>query len=109
MNKICAVIALALVDLVFVASATAETIAVMSYNVRGLPPLVIENREDEIEAIAPLLEDFHTAGGAYEGIDSLVGLQELFYQPYYDTLTDDQMEGLRVWAACGDWRTAHPK
>jgi hypothetical protein len=66
----------------------ADTFAVMSYNVRGLPPLVIENRSEEIAAIAPLLEDFHTAAAPYLGIDSVVGLQELFFQPYYDVLTD---------------------
>jgi len=68
----------------------AEMFAVMSYNVRGLPPLVIENRTQEIAAIAPLLEDFHRRAEPYFGISSLVGLQELFYQPYYDELTDPE-------------------
>lgn len=72
------------------AQALAGTFAVMSYNVRGLPPLVIENRTEQIAAIARLLEDFHTPAEPYVGIDSLVGLQELFYQPYYNNLTDPQ-------------------
>lgn len=70
------------------ASAFAGTFSVLSYNVRGLPPVVIENRTAEIAAIAPLLEDFHTPAGPYAGIDSIVGLQEVFYPPYYDVLTN---------------------
>ena len=70
--------------------AAAETFSVLTYNVRGLPALVIEDRTAEIAAIAPLLEDFHTPGGDHEGIDAIVHLQELFDQGYYDTLTDDQ-------------------
>lgn len=46
----------------------------MSYNVRGLPASVIEDRTIPIAAIAPLLEDFHTALGPYSGIPSLVAL-----------------------------------
>lgn len=72
------------------ASATAAQFTTLTYNVRGLPPQVIEDRTAEIAAIAPLLEDFHNAGGVIEGIDSIVLLQELFYQDYYDTLTDAQ-------------------
>jgi hypothetical protein len=72
------------------ATAAAGQFAVLSYNVRGLPPEVIENRTDEMEAIALKLEDFHTAGGSYEGIDSVVGLQEVFFQSYYNILTDPQ-------------------
>ena len=68
----------------------ADDLSVMTYNVRGLPPQVIEDRTEQMAAIAPRLEDFHTTGGTYEGIDSIVLLQELFYQPFYDTLTDDQ-------------------
>src|SRR6188474_1670820 len=64
--------------------------AIMTYNVRGLPPQVIEDREAQISLIAPLLEDFHTPGGDIDGIDSIVALQEAFYAPYYETLTDDQ-------------------
>jgi hypothetical protein len=62
------------------------TFAVMTYNVRGLPPLVIEDRSDEISKIGPLLEDFHTPEPPYAGITSVVGLQEVFYEPYYDSL-----------------------
>jgi len=72
------------------ANATAAQFTTLTYNVRGLPPQVIEDRTAEIAAIAPLLEDFHDAGGVIEGIDSIVLLQELFYQNYYDTLTDAQ-------------------
>ncbi len=68
--------------------AIAAEFTVMTYNVRGLPPLVIEDRTAEIAAIAPLLEDVHTPGGAIVGIDSIVLLQELFFQDYYDTLTN---------------------
>jgi len=71
-----------------VAHAAAVEFAIFDYNVRGLPPQVIEDRTAEIAAIAPLLEDFHTAGGTIDGIDSIVLLQELFYQNYYDTLTN---------------------
>ncbi len=71
-----------------VGPAQAETFSVMTYNVRGLPPQVIEDRTAEIAAIAPLLEDFHTAGGSHAGIPAVVLLQELFYQPYYNVLTN---------------------
>jgi hypothetical protein len=73
-----------------VAPSHAETVEVLTYNVRGLPPQVIEDRAEEIAAIATRLEDFHTPGGSYAGGASLVELQELFYQPYYDTITDDE-------------------
>jgi hypothetical protein len=73
-----------------VGNAVAHDVTVMTYNVRGLPPQVIEDRTAEIAAIAPLLEDFHTSGGTIDGIDSIVLLQELFYQPYYNTLTAPQ-------------------
>jgi hypothetical protein len=66
----------------------AAEFSVMTYNVRGLPPPAIEDRTAEIAAIAPLLEDFHTPGGSIAGIDSVVLLQELFFQNYYDTLTN---------------------
>ena len=72
------------------AQAPAAQFTTLTYNVRGLPPQVIEDRSAEIAAIAPLLEDFHTANGLIDGIDSVVLMQELFYQPYYDTLTDAQ-------------------
>jgi len=70
-------------------AALAESFAVLTYNVRGLPPTVIEDRTAEIAAIAPLLEDFHTPAEPYPGIDSVVGLQELFYQDYYAVITND--------------------
>lgn len=70
------------------APAAAETFAVLSYNVRGIPPPAIEDRTAEIEQIAPLLEDFHTEGDEYEGIASVVGLQELFFDEYYKILFD---------------------
>lgn len=69
-------------------NAAAGSFAAMSYNVRGLPPQVIEDRTAQMALIAPKLEDFHTAGGAYEGQKSIVALQELFYQAYYNTLTN---------------------
>jgi hypothetical protein len=69
-------------------TAWAGSVAVMSYNVRGLPAAVIENRTTQMAAIAPLLEDFHTPATPYVGIDSIVLLQELFDQGYYNTLTN---------------------
>jgi len=71
------------------ATALAGSFAVMSYNVRGLPPQVIEDRTSQIAAIAPLLEDYHTPEAPYVGMNSIVGLQELFFQDYYDVLTDE--------------------
>lgn len=70
------------------ASALAGTFAVLSYNVRGLPAAVIEDRTAQIAAIAPLLDDFHSPIGPYIGINSIVGLQELFDAGYYATLTN---------------------
>jgi hypothetical protein len=72
------------------AQAPAAQFTTLTYNVRGLPPQVIEDRTAKIAAIAPLLEDFHNSGGVIEGGPSVVLLQELFYQPYYDTITDPQ-------------------
>jgi hypothetical protein len=71
-----------------VGRAFAVDFSVLTYNVRGLPFPVIEDRTAEIAAIAPLLEDFHTAGGTIIGVPSVVLLQELFFQDYYDTLTN---------------------
>src|SRR5437870_11290645 len=81
----------ALVALLLPAASMAGTFAVMSYNVRGIPPPAIEDRHAEMAKIAPLLEDFHTPGPNYAGIDSFVGLQEVFAQDYYDTLTNPQI------------------
>ena len=63
-------------------SAKAAQLTTLTYNVRGLPPQVIEDRTAGIAAIAPLLEDFHNAGGVIEGIDSVALLQELFYHDH---------------------------
>jgi len=60
----------------------------MTYNVRGLPDYLIEDRQDQIRAIAPLLEDFHTPEAPYVGIPAIVALQELFTDDYYDIITD---------------------
>jgi hypothetical protein len=70
------------------ATALAGSFAVMSYNVRGIPPPAIEDRSAQIAAIAPRLEDFHTAAAPYVGIPSVVGLQEVFSQSYYNVLTN---------------------
>jgi hypothetical protein len=68
------------------------TFAVMSYNVKGLPPIpfVIGDRSEEMREIAEELEDFHTFDGPYVGMDSVVGLQEVFDQTYYNILTDPE-------------------
>jgi hypothetical protein len=71
-----------------VGRAFAVDFSVLTYNVRGLPFPAIEDRTAEIAAIAPLLEDFHTPSGAINGVASVVLLQELFFQGYYDTLTN---------------------
>jgi len=70
--------------------ARAAQFTTLTYNVRGLPVPAIEDRTAEIAAIAPLLEDFHTAGGVIDGTTSIVLLQELFDQGYYDTIMDPQ-------------------
>ena len=69
-------------------TASADTFSVLTYNVRGLPAAVIEDRTAEIAAIAPLLEDFHNAGGTIDGIAGIVEIQELFDAGYYATITD---------------------
>jgi len=82
-NALLAVCTLLAVSLGLLRDAAADgDFAALTYNVRGLPPTVIEDRTTEIAAIAPLLEDFHT------DVDALVAIQELFYQPYFDTITD---------------------
>lgn len=82
-------LSLALAAALAPATALAGSFAVMSYNVRGLPPQVIEDRTSQIAAIAPLLEDYHTPAEPYVGMNSIVGLQELFYQDYYNVLTSE--------------------
>ncbi|HYC57440.1 MAG TPA: endonuclease/exonuclease/phosphatase family protein [Candidatus Binatia bacterium] len=81
-NSVLAAAALACLS----AQAHADIIPVLTYNVRGLPPQVIEPRATQIAAIAGKLEDFHTTGGEFVGGDSLVGLQELFDPNYYNTI-----------------------
>lgn len=73
-----------------VSTAGAATVPVLTYNVRGLPAFLIEDRDAEIADIAERLEDFHTPGGSFDGSASLVALQELFDENYYDTITDPQ-------------------
>jgi hypothetical protein len=68
--------------------ATAQQFSVLTYNVRGIPAPLIEDRTAEITAIAPLLEDYHDAGGLHAGIAAIVELQEVFDPGYYNTLTD---------------------
>lgn len=74
--------------LTMLGQAVAVDFSVLTYNVRGLPFPAIEDRTAEIAAIAPILEDFHTPGGTINGVPSVVLLQELFFQGYYDTLTN---------------------
>lgn len=70
-------------------SSLAADFAVLSYNVRGLPPEgSVVDRTAQIAQIASLLEDFHTPATPYAGIPSLVAIQEAFYGPYFTTLTD---------------------
>jgi exonuclease III len=68
------------------------TFAVMSYNVKGLPeiPFVIDNRTDQMHDIAEKLEHFHTPETPYVGMPSVLGLQEVFAQDYYEILADRQ-------------------
>jgi hypothetical protein len=76
---------LAIAGATFLAGAAAAVpLRVVTYNVDGLPPIqgVQPLRTAEMAAIAPLLEGLHT-----DGTDTLVALQELFYAPYYTTLT----------------------
>jgi exonuclease III len=73
-------------------AAHAGSFAVMSYNVKGLPPIpfVIGDRSDEMKDIADRIQDFHSVAPPYVGKSSIVGLQEVFWQDYYDTLTNPQ-------------------
>ncbi|MEO5741533.1 MAG: hypothetical protein ABIS29_13160, partial [Vicinamibacterales bacterium] len=70
-------------------SGFAGQFAVMTYNVHGLPPIpfITPDRESEMRKIAEKLEDFHTPEPPYVGIAAVVGLQEVFYDHYYDILT----------------------
>jgi len=74
------------------ARADAGTFATLSYNVRGLPAAVIEDRSAEIAAIAPRLEDFHSSGGLHAGISSVVLIQELFDPGYYVHLVGEELD-----------------
>ena len=65
-------------------AALGAPLRVVTYNVDGLPPIqnVQPLRTTEMAAIAPLLQGLHA-----DGTPTLVGMQELFYAPYYTTLT----------------------
>ncbi len=59
------------------------TFEVLTYNIEGLPPVsgIIPDRTVPISGIGPLLEARHQAVG-----DQIVGLQEVFHQPYNDAI-----------------------
>ncbi|MDJ0852552.1 MAG: endonuclease/exonuclease/phosphatase family protein [Myxococcota bacterium] len=69
------------------ASASADSFQLLTYNVRGIPfspPFFNEDRSTEMATIAELTEDFHEPPAP----TSIVVMQEVFSQDYYDTLTD---------------------
>jgi hypothetical protein len=70
--------------LALASAAAAAPLRVVTYNTFGLPPIsgLVPDRSAEFAAMAPLLEGLHA-----DGTPTVVALQEVFYAPYYDTLT----------------------
>jgi hypothetical protein len=66
------------------ASASAATLQVVTYNTMGLPPLppFVPDRTAQFNGMAPLLESLHASGPP-----TVLALQEVFYSPYFATLT----------------------
>jgi hypothetical protein len=66
-------------------AAGAAPLRVVAYNTHGLPPIppIIPDVSAQIALIAPKLEQLHA-----DGTPTVLALQEVFYEPYYTTLTD---------------------
>jgi len=66
-------------------SASASPLQVVTYNTMGLPPVqgFVPDRTAEFAAMAPLVETLHASGPP-----TVLALQEVFYAPYYATLTN---------------------
>ena len=72
------------VSLAVSGAAHATALRVVTYNTFGLPPVqTIPDRTAQFAAMAPLLEDLHA-----DGTPTLLALEEVFHQPYFNTLTD---------------------
>jgi len=67
------------------ATANAAPLQVVTFNTFGLPPVqgFVPDRTAEFAAMAPLLETLHA-----QGPPTVLALQEVFYTPYFSTLTN---------------------
>lgn len=76
---------LVLSSLAIAGAASAAPLRVVTYNTFGLPPIpgIVPDRSAEFAAMAPLLEDLHA-----DGTPTVLAMQELFHQDYYDTVTN---------------------
>ncbi len=63
----------------------AATIQLVTYNTEGLPPFppIIPDRTAQIAQMPPLLEGLHGPGSP-----AILALQEVFFPPFFSTLTD---------------------
>ncbi|HXC50031.1 MAG TPA: endonuclease/exonuclease/phosphatase family protein [Candidatus Limnocylindrales bacterium] len=66
--------------------ASSQPLSVLTYNVHGLPPLLIGDRSGKVEAIAELLESLRTPDTSSAGARIIVALQEVFDRDYHRTL-----------------------
>ncbi len=68
--------------------ARSHSLSVLTYNVHGLPPLLIGDRSGKVEAIAQLLERLRKPDTSSDRTRIIVALQEVFDRDYHRKLVD---------------------
>src|SRR5438128_12692731 len=68
--------------------ARSQSLNVLTYNVHGLPPLLIGDRSGKVAAIAQILESLRKPDNSSKGVTTIVALQEVFDRDYHRTLVD---------------------
>lgn len=66
----------------------AETLGVLTYNVRGLPTVLAGDRSGEMAAIAQAVERLRSPNSFHEGASTIVALQEVFTESYHRSLLE---------------------
>jgi hypothetical protein len=68
--------------------ARSDSLSVLTYNVHGLPAMLIGDRSGKVEAIAQGLERLRKSADSSESATTIVALQEVFDRGYHRTLVD---------------------
>ncbi|HYC57207.1 MAG TPA: endonuclease/exonuclease/phosphatase family protein [Candidatus Binatia bacterium] len=63
-----------------------KTLGVLTYNVHGLPAVLIGSRDGEVRKIARILDGLRKPDSFYEGAATIVALQEVFAKGYHRTV-----------------------